>query len=264
MKRTLLVTTAALAVLAGANAALSQGTKDSSAPAQSGATSQSPSTGATAPMTNDSQTKQRNTQERGSQDQPTQRQSGSQDKSQKQSESPSDRQQNRASQSEKSGDQKRNQQTQTEKSGGQRDGQGRADSRDQQNGKGTQSTQQGASPDSKTGTTTGQRGTSQGTQGTTTSQSSTGGSASANVTLTAEQKTTIRQAVLTGSAPRVTSVDFDVRIGTVVPRSVRLEVVPAKVVEIHPAWRGYRYFVYKEEIVIIEPDTLRIVAVVQV
>jgi hypothetical protein len=82
-----------------------------------------------------------------------------------------------------------------------------------------------------------------------------------NVSLSTEQKTTVREKVLTSSAPRVTSVDFDLRVGTVVPRTVRIEQVPSTLVEIRPEWRSYRYFVYNDEIIIIEPDTLRIVAV---
>lgn len=91
-----------------------------------------------------------------------------------------------------------------------------------------------------------------------------GGSGSGNVSLSSEQKTQIRQSVLTSSAPRVSSVDFDVRVGTVVPRSVHIVEVPPTLVTIEPRWRGYRYFVYRDEIVIIEPDTLRIVAVLVV
>jgi hypothetical protein len=40
--------------------------------------------------------------------------------------------------------------------------------------------------------------------------------------------------------------------------------VPATIVRIHPQWKGYRYFVYNDEIIIVEPRTLRIVAVLDV
>ena len=53
-------------------------------------------------------------------------------------------------------------------------------------------------------------------------------------------------------------------VGTVVPRTVRLVAVPATLIEIHPAWRGYMYFVDGDEIIIVEPGTLRIVAVLDV
>jgi hypothetical protein len=91
-----------------------------------------------------------------------------------------------------------------------------------------------------------------------------GASAGSSVSLSTEQKTQIRQSVLTSSAPRVSSVNFDVHVGVVVPHSVHIVEVPATLVTIEPRWRGYKYFVYRDEIVIIEPDTLRIVAVLVV
>jgi Protein of unknown function (DUF1236) len=93
------------------------------------------------------------------------------------------------------------------------------------------------------------------------STTSSGGS---SVSLTTEQKTKIRTTVLTSSAPRVTSVNFDVRVGTVVPRTVRVAPLPATVIEIEPQWRGYMYFVYNDEIIVVEPGSLRIVAVLLV
>ena len=54
-------------------------------------------------------------------------------------------------------------------------------------------------------------------------QKETGGG---NVTLTTEQRTKIRQTVLTGNAPRATNVNFSVSVGTAVPTSVRVVAVP--------------------------------------
>jgi hypothetical protein len=82
--------------------------------------------------------------------------------------------------------------------------------------------------------------------------------------LTTEQKTKIRTTVLAANAPRVTNVNFSVNVGTVVPRTVRLVAVPAPLIEIHPAWRGYMYFVHGDRIVIVEPRTLRIVTILEV
>ena len=70
--------------------------------------------------------------------------------------------------------------------------------------------------------------------------------------------------MLTSSAPRVTNVNFSINVGTVVPRTVRVVAVPPTLVEIHPEWRGYIYFVHDDEIIIVEPGTLRIVAVLSV
>jgi hypothetical protein len=85
-----------------------------------------------------------------------------------------------------------------------------------------------------------------------------------SASLSTEQRTRIRSTVLTANAPRVTNVNFSVNVGTVVPRSVRLVAVPSTLVEIHPAWRGYRYFVYEDRIVIVEPSTLKIVTILEV
>ena len=80
--------------------------------------------------------------------------------------------------------------------------------------------------------------------------------------LTAEQKARVRSTVLTANAPRATNINFSINVGTVVPRTVRVVAVPATLVEIHPAWRGYMYFVHGDDIIIVEPRTLRIVAVI--
>ena len=88
---------------------------------------------------------------------------------------------------------------------------------------------------------------------------------SRSVSLSTEQKTTIRQKVLTANAPRVQGhVNFDIRVGVVVPRTVRIAPVPVTLVEIEPQWRGYMYFVSGDEIIVVEPGSLRIVAVLDV
>jgi hypothetical protein len=88
--------------------------------------------------------------------------------------------------------------------------------------------------------------------------------ASAAVNLTADQKTQIRTTVLTANAPRATNVNFSVGVGTVVPQTVKLVAVPDVLIRIHPAWRGYMYFVVRDEIIVVEPRTLKIVAVLVV
>ena len=89
------------------------------------------------------------------------------------------------------------------------------------------------------------------------------GGGNASVTLTTEQRTRIRDTVLKEKdAPRVGRVDFSVREGTVIPRTVHVVEVPRVIIDIHPEWRGYKYFIVNDEIVIVEPSTLRIVAVI--
>jgi hypothetical protein len=96
------------------------------------------------------------------------------------------------------------------------------------------------------------------------SGSTVGAAGAGSVNLTTEQRTTIRQEVLTTNAPRATNVNFTVNVGTVVPSSVRVVEVPTTIVKIHPQWKGYRYFVYNDDIIIVEPRSLKIVAVLNV
>jgi hypothetical protein len=86
----------------------------------------------------------------------------------------------------------------------------------------------------------------------------------AAVNLSTEQRTRIRETVLKESgAPRVTSANFSVSVGTVVPDTVRYVRLPDPIVEIYPAWRGYDFFLVGDEIVIVDPRDHRIVAVLE-
>jgi Protein of unknown function (DUF1236) len=89
--------------------------------------------------------------------------------------------------------------------------------------------------------------------------------ASASVTFTTEQRTRIRETVLTGGhANRVERINFSISVGVAVPRTVHLVAVPSVIVEYHPAWRGFLYFVYEDEIIIVDPRSHNIVAVIDV
>jgi hypothetical protein len=55
---------------------------------------------------------------------------------------------------------------------------------------------------------------------------------------------------------------ISVSVGVVVPRSIRLYDVPAEIVEIYPGFRGYKFIVVEDEIVIIEPRTRKIVTTI--
>jgi Protein of unknown function (DUF1236) len=85
------------------------------------------------------------------------------------------------------------------------------------------------------------------------------------VSLTTQQRTMIREKVLVGgNAPRATNINFRINVGVAVPTSVRVATVPVEIVEIYPAWRGFLYFVYEDEIVIVDPRSHKIVAVLEV
>lgn len=94
----------------------------------------------------------------------------------------------------------------------------------------------------------------------TTGQGAAGSSGAAS--LTTEQRTKISTTIKQSNVRPVTNVNFNVSVGTVVPRSVTLHALPATVVEVYPQWRPYRFILVGDEIVIIEPDTYRIIAVI--
>jgi hypothetical protein len=89
---------------------------------------------------------------------------------------------------------------------------------------------------------------------------------SGGVKFSEQQRTTIKRTIIDAhSAPRVGHVDFNVRVGTVVPRgSIHVISVPETLVRIEPQWRGFLYFVYEDEVVIVNPNDMHIVAVVAV
>jgi hypothetical protein len=87
-----------------------------------------------------------------------------------------------------------------------------------------------------------------------------------HVNLTSQQRTTIRDSVIDArGAPRVGHVDFGVTVGTLVPRDrVHVVRVPETLVRIHPQWHGYLYFIVEDQVVIVNPRDMRIVAVLDV
>jgi hypothetical protein len=87
-----------------------------------------------------------------------------------------------------------------------------------------------------------------------------------SVSLSTQQRTQIRRTVINArGAPRVGHVDFDVRVGTEIPRDrIHIVPVPEMLVQIDPGWRDFLYFVYEDEVVIVDPSDMRIVAILPV
>ena len=78
--------------------------------------------------------------------------------------------------------------------------------------------------------------------------------------LSRDQHIRLRQA-FTINRDRISRVQFTRRVGTRIPRSVRLFAVPAAVLAIFPYYRDYRYVVEEDTICIVDPDTYEIVDV---
>lgn len=95
---------------------------------------------------------------------------------------------------------------------------------------------------------------------TNTAQTSTNVNASANIN--DQQRTRVAESITRLNVQPLTNVNFSLTVGTAVPRDVRLQTLPADVVEVVPQYRGYSFFVVRDEIVIVDPGTYQIVTVV--
>lgn len=96
------------------------------------------------------------------------------------------------------------------------------------------------------------------------SQTTTGqGAAGTSASLTGDQRTKISASIKQQNVAPVTNVNFSVAIGTAVPREIRRAPLPVTVLEVYPAWRGYEFIMVGSDIVIIDPATLRIVAILE-
>jgi len=137
---------------------------------------------------------------------------------------------------------------------------------------GTDAKSGGTAADTKSGTstTTGASDTksdaksSQKSSDTSSSQSSTTGqgSAGARTNLTTEQRTKITSVIKRQKVEPV-NLNISISVGTKVPDHVHYYPLPAEVVTIYPQWRGFDYIIVGSTIVVIDPGTREIVAVLE-
>ena len=91
----------------------------------------------------------------------------------------------------------------------------------------------------------------------------TGPSTGGRVQLSEQQRTNVHSTILKESnVNRATNVNFSINVGTRVPRSVHLVVLPASVISLVPQFRSYQYFVVNDQICIVDPRTYEIVEVI--
>jgi Protein of unknown function (DUF1236) len=100
------------------------------------------------------------------------------------------------------------------------------------------------------------------TQSTTEQKSTTGQGAAGSAKLTTEQRTKIGSVIKEQKVERV-NLNVSVSVGTRVPADVRLHPLPQQVIVIYPEWRGYDYILVGDQIVIINPRTHEIVAIIE-
>lgn len=86
----------------------------------------------------------------------------------------------------------------------------------------------------------------------------------ADVDVTVEQKTEITQVIREQSVDPI-DVDFEVSVGTAVPETVRVNLVPLppRIVQVVPAYEGFLFFILADgRIVIVHPSTFEIVLII--
>jgi len=97
--------------------------------------------------------------------------------------------------------------------------------------------------------------------GRTENRTTTTGQAGAGARLTTEQRTRISTVIRDQHVAPVSNVNFAISVGTRVPREIGFHPLPQEIVTIYPDWRGYEFFLVRDEIVVVDPRTLEIVAV---
>jgi Protein of unknown function (DUF1236) len=92
-------------------------------------------------------------------------------------------------------------------------------------------------------------------------KSQTTGQAGAGARLTTEQRTRITSVIREQRVSPVNNVNFTISVGTRVPREIGFHPLPTQIISIYPEWRGYEFFLVRDQIVVVDPRTLEIVAV---
>jgi hypothetical protein len=92
-------------------------------------------------------------------------------------------------------------------------------------------------------------------------KSQTTGQAGAGAKLSSEQRTKITTVIKGQHIQPVTHVNFSISVGTRVPRDVSFHPLPTEIVTIYPDWRGYEFILVNDQIVVVDPQTFEIVAV---
>ena len=88
------------------------------------------------------------------------------------------------------------------------------------------------------------------------------GAAAGSTKLSTEQRTKITT-IIRQQKVEPAHLNVSVRVGTRVPESVRFYPLPAEVFVVYPEWRGYSYILVGDQILVINPRTHEIVAILE-
>ena len=95
-----------------------------------------------------------------------------------------------------------------------------------------------------------------------TKSQTTTGQAGAGAKLSTEQRTKITTVIKNQRVEPLNNVNFSISVGTRVPREgVSFRPLPAEVVTIYPEWRGYEFILVRNQILVVDPVTYEIVAI---
>jgi hypothetical protein len=101
------------------------------------------------------------------------------------------------------------------------------------------------------------------TQRSDTRSHTTTGQAGAGAKLSGEQRTRITTVIREQRVQPETNVNFNISVGTRVPRTVHFHPLPAEIITVYPGWRGYDFFLVRDQIIVVNPRTFEIVAVLE-
>jgi hypothetical protein len=95
------------------------------------------------------------------------------------------------------------------------------------------------------------------------SRTQTTGQVGAGARLSGEQRTRITSVFRNERVEPLANANFSIAVGSRVPRDITFHALPAEVVTIYPEWRGYEFIRVRDQILVINPRTLEIVAVLE-
>jgi hypothetical protein len=114
----------------------------------------------------------------------------------------------------------------------------------------------------KTGAAAGEKGENKSAAGKSEQRSTTGQGAAGAAKLSTEQRTKITS-VIRQHKVEPAHLDVSIAVGVRVPERVHLYPLPVEVVEVYPEWRGYDYILVGDQILVIDPGTHEIVAILE-
>ncbi|MBO0734368.1 MAG: DUF1236 domain-containing protein, partial [Methylocapsa sp.] len=79
--------------------------------------------------------------------------------------------------------------------------------------------------------------------------------------LSSEQRAELQRAIMGSNIHRADRASSSLSVGTRIPDSLRIYDVPERVADVLPQFRGFKYVVVQSELIIIDPGTLEVAAV---